>query len=105
VDVAEAQALAQRGVTVVDVREPSEWANGHIAGARLLPLSTLRTVAVDKVLPKRKVLFVCAAGVRSRLAARLAAESGVREIYNLVGGTSAWSKRGLPLVRELEVAV
>ena len=104
VNVRQAQILADSGVTIVDVRDPKEWARGHIAGARLVTLASLRESGVEG-LPKRGVLFVCAAGVRSQLAARLAVEGGVREVYSLVGGTSAWSKAGLPLTRELEIAV
>jgi len=104
VNVRQAQALADSGVTIVDVRSPEEWARGHMPGARLVTLAGLREGGVD-ALPKRGVLFVCAAGVRSQLAARLAVESGVREVYSLVGGTNAWSKAGLPLTRELEIAV
>ncbi len=104
VNVRQAQALADSGVTIVDVRDPKEWARGHIPGARLVTLAALRESDIGS-LPRRGVLFVCAAGVRSQLAARLAAEAGVREIYSLVGGTNAWSKAGLPLTRELEIAV
>jgi rhodanese-related sulfurtransferase len=46
---------------------------------------------------------VCAAGVRSETAARLAAQLGFKEVYNLTGGTRAWLKAGLPLEREAAV--
>ena len=104
VNVQQAQALADSGVIIVDVRDPKEWARGHIAGARLVTLSSIRESGTA-TLPRRGVLFVCAAGVRSQLAARLAAEAGIREVYSLVGGTNAWSRAGLPLTRELEIAV
>lgn len=102
VNVRQAQILADSGVTIVDVRSPEEWARGHIPGARLVTLAELRESTA--ALPRRGVLFVCAAGVRSQLAARLAAEAGVREVYSLIGGTHAWGKT-LPLTRELEIAV
>jgi rhodanese-related sulfurtransferase len=41
---------------------------------------------------------VCAAGVRSETAARLAASLGLTNLYNLVGGTRSWANAGLPLV-------
>ena len=104
VNVQQALELVKRGVVVVDVREPAEWARGHLPGARLVSLSTLRA-SPEEHLPKRKVLFVCAAGVRSAIAARLAAEIGVTEIYNLVGGTTAWANAGHPITAELDVAV
>jgi len=104
VNVRQAQELISRGVTVVDVRDFKEWSVGHIGGARNVTLTALRADATAEV-PRRKVLFVCARGVRSQLAARIAAEGGVTEIYSLVGGTSAWARAGLPLVHRLDVAV
>ena len=54
---------------------------------------------------KQGILFVCAAGVRSQTAARIAAGIGLTKIYSLTGGTRAWVKVGLPLVNDLSVAV
>ncbi len=104
VNVQQAQELVKRGVIIVDVRNPDEWARGHIANARLVSLSTVR-MATRESLPKKNVLFVCAGGTRSQLAARLAREAGITNVYNLIGGTSAWQSAGLPLTRELGVAV
>jgi rhodanese-related sulfurtransferase len=97
----QANELITRGeVDVVDVRDPSEWAGGHLPGARLVPLDELRA-APSSLLPKDGVLFVCAAGVRSETAARIAAGLGLTRVYNLSGGTRGWVKAGLPLVNEL----
>jgi rhodanese-related sulfurtransferase len=94
----EAQALIARGeVDIVDVREPGEWSRGHLAGARLVPLQKLRSNPKSE-LPRDGIIFVCAAGVRSETAARLAASLGLTNLYNLVGGTRSWANAGLPLV-------
>jgi rhodanese-related sulfurtransferase len=94
-----AQALIDSGdVEVVDVRELNEWLTGHMPKARHVPLSRLRT-NVKASLPRDKVIFVCAAGARSNMAAQLALAAGLSEVYNLVGGTRAWTGAGLPLVR------
>jgi rhodanese-related sulfurtransferase len=89
------ELLATTEVDVVDVRESSEWATGHVPGARLVPLAELQAHPEahlkDKTSP---VLFVCAAGVRSQTAARLAASLGVSQVFNLSGGTRAWVKAG-----------
>jgi rhodanese-related sulfurtransferase/transcriptional regulator with XRE-family HTH domain len=85
--------LEQGGVDVVDVREPHEYAYGFIAGSRNVPLGELNK---DK-LPRDKVLFVCARGVRSEKAAKLAEQVGLTEIYHLEGGTAAWTSEQLPL--------
>jgi rhodanese-related sulfurtransferase len=105
--VAPSQALEliSRGeVDVIDVRDPGEWSGGHVAGARLIPLDELRANPAS-ALTRDGVLFVCAAGMRSQTAARIAAEFGLTTIYNLSGGTRGWTKAGLPLVSELSIAV
>jgi len=89
---------------VVDVREAAEWATGHIAGARLVPLELLRTMP-KATLKASPVLFVCAAGVRSQTAARLASQVGIETIFSLSGGTRAWVKAGLELVHPVNIAV
>jgi len=105
VNPAQAQKLIEEGsVVVVDVREPSEWARGHIPSAQLIELATVKSNA-KAVLPDEGVLFVCAGGVRSQTAARYATERGVKRVYSLTGGTQSWSKAGLPLSSELSVAV
>lgn len=96
-DARQAEALITAGgIDVVDVRDPGEWAGGHIPGARLAPLDALRADPRGH-LPRDKVLLVCARGVRSLTAANLAAEIGLGEIYSLDGGTDAWRKAGLPI--------
>jgi rhodanese-related sulfurtransferase/transcriptional regulator with XRE-family HTH domain len=94
---ADAQTLlANGGVDVVDVREPHEWATGHIPGARLVPLGQLRADP-DGARLGAKVLFVCARGGRSQQAAELAVSRGVSDVYSLEGGTQAWRGAGLPI--------
>ena len=101
----QANDLLSRGdVDVIDVRDPSEWSGGHLPGARLVPLEQLRANAKQQ-LPRDRVLFVCAAGVRSQTAARVAASLGLSTIYSLSGGTRAWVKAGLGLVNDLSIAV
>jgi rhodanese-related sulfurtransferase/transcriptional regulator with XRE-family HTH domain len=94
----EAQEVIQAGgVDVVDVREPHEWATGHIPGARLVPLGQLRADA-DAARLGPKVLFVCERGGRSAQAAQLAEARGIPDVYTLDGGTLAWRAAGLPIV-------
>ncbi len=100
----QAQELMLHGdVDVVDVRELNEWHCGHIAGARHVPLAQLRANPKAE-LPRDGIIFVCAAGVRSETAARLAHSHGLTKLYNLVGGTRAWHNAGLPLVRPASAA-
>jgi rhodanese-related sulfurtransferase len=96
----QAQALITQGeFDVVDVREAREWQKGHLPGARLVPFERLRQ-SPKSALPRDGVIFVCAAGIRSEAAAKVAEELGLSNVYNLSGGTRNWVNSGLPLVRE-----
>jgi glyoxylase-like metal-dependent hydrolase (beta-lactamase superfamily II)/rhodanese-related sulfurtransferase len=84
---------------VVDVREPHEWADGHIAGARHLPM---RQVA-DRVaeLPRdRPLAVVCAGGARSSLVASLLLARGFTDLLNVWGGMTGWTHAGLPVAHD-----
>src|SRR6186713_1212980 len=88
------ELLSHEALDVIDVREPLEWSAGHLPQARLVPLARFRENPRG-ALGSDGVIFVCAAGVRSETAARLAVASGYRRVYNLSGGTRAWLKAGL----------
>lgn len=96
--------LMSQGVDVVDVRDTHEWAAGHVPGSRVVPLDTLRADP-DAVLSRESaIVFVCAKGVRSLTAAKLAERFGYQRIYNLEGGTTAWARSGLGLTSEAAAA-
>lgn len=93
----EAEQLILRGeVDVVDVRDAPEWARGHVPRARLVPFHQLKS-RPRQALPRDGVLFVCARGIRSLNAAKVAEEAGFHNLHNLDGGTSSWVSAGLPL--------
>lgn len=80
---------------VVDVREPEEYQQGHIARAKLIPLGELGQRLKD--LPKDQDFFcVCASGSRSTAATRQLVKAGYKAI-NMSGGMSAWMRAGLPV--------
>ncbi|AOY58141.1 MULTISPECIES: rhodanese-like domain-containing protein [Desulfococcus] len=82
---------------LVDVRQPFEYAEGHIPGASLFPLMDLHARVFD--LPNdRELVFYCHSGGRSAFAADLAAEAEVTRggVYHLDGGLMAWDGRMLP---------
>ncbi|GAU08346.1 rhodanese-like domain-containing protein [Desulfoplanes formicivorans] len=82
---------------IVDVRQPDEYASGHIPGARLVPLGELEQ-HLDVFELDRDIIFYCRSGARSMAAARLLRDTGVgfRGIYNLVGGFGGYE--GVELV-------
>lgn len=94
---AELQSLLSTDIDIVDVREPDEWATGHVPGARLVPLSLLRADPTG-ALSREPVVFVCAKGGRSAQAAELAERIGRKVVYSLNGGTEAWRTAQLPIV-------
>ena len=99
VNVTEAgEMVADDGAVVIDVREPAEYQSGHLPTATLLPVNSV--FARREELPKdKKILFVCAVGQRSALAAEMAAAAGLPadHLYTLDGGTDAWKKAGQPV--------
>jgi len=80
---------AEGSYTLLDVRQPGEYENGHIPGATLVPLPDLsdRIEELDKGKP---VLAYCAVGGRSRAAAQYLAGRGFDRVFNLKGGIRAW---------------
>jgi len=97
IDAATAQAKLNEKPKplVLDVREPSEYAAGHIAGSTLIPLHQLSNRMSE--LPKdREIICVCASGSRSGSAARQLMSNGYT-VLNLSGGTSRWVRAGLPV--------
>lgn len=92
----EARSMLESGALMCDVREPAEFASGHIAGARNIPLSNMKMESPDA---ERPIIFCCLSGARTTMnAGRLANVAG-RPAYVLRGGLQAWRGAGLPLAR------
>jgi len=84
--------MAARGAAsyqLLDVRQPKEYEDGHLAGAKLIPLKELpgRLGELDKGKP---VIVYCAVGGRSKAAAQFLAGKDFANVYNLAGGIKAW---------------
>jgi rhodanese-related sulfurtransferase len=92
------QLINREDGLVLDVREASEYAQGHILGARNLPLSQLeaRAAELDK-LKAKPVILCCASGHRSSRAVGLLKARGLEKVFNLSGGFGAWQQAGLPV--------
>lgn len=97
-DAAELKARMDQGeaLVLVDVRTPGEYEyDGHIGGARLLPLSVLMSRTQE--LPKEEpIVCVCRSGNRSHTACELLARHGFTNVINLKGGMIGWQRAGLP---------
>ncbi len=92
------QMIAEGDVQIVDVRQPDEYAQGHVPGAMLIPLNTVMA-RIDQISADKDVILVCGVGERSAVAAEMAAAMGRTRLYNLEGGTTAWVKQGNPVER------
>ena len=100
-----AAELDDRGVVLVDVREPGERDDqGVIAGAVHVPRGMLEFRAdpsspahIPDLSPERRVIVHCASGGRSALAAVTLVAMGYRDVAHLDGGLAAWREAGLPV--------
>ncbi|AJG17787.1 rhodanese-like domain-containing protein [Cupriavidus basilensis] len=94
------QLINKRNAVVVDIREATEYAKGHLPQAKSAPLADLASraasLAKDKSVP---IIVVCQTGQRSGKGQAALKEAGYSEIYSLEGGLAAWQQAGLPVVK------
>ena len=85
------------GTVVVDVRRDDEWVSGHVTGAMHIPVDDLLG-RIDELPRDKKLLFICAAGVRSGLACEMASAMDVpsETLYNMEDGTPTWIEKNYP---------
>ncbi len=97
IDVMQLDAALRDGATLVDVRELSEYAAGHVPGALPIPMGQLtnRMHELDK---ESLVHVICASGNRSSAMRDLLAAAGFSAI-NVRGGTSEWARSGKTIER------
>ncbi|HEY1592969.1 MAG TPA: molybdopterin-synthase adenylyltransferase MoeB [Solirubrobacteraceae bacterium] len=96
VDPAIVREQASNGAVVVDVREPEEWAAGHIPGAKHVPKSYLES-RIEGAAPDRDqhLILYCASGNRSAWATRTLVEDlGYENVESMTGGFTLWKDRG-----------
>jgi rhodanese-related sulfurtransferase len=80
------------GATVIDVREPHEYADAHVPGAELVPLGTVSS-NLHRFSAAGTTYVICRSGVRSMHACQFAAAEGY-DVVNVAGGTIAWILSG-----------
>jgi hydroxyacylglutathione hydrolase len=85
---------------VLDVREPSEWKQeGTIKGAEKVFFGYLRMKA-DNVERNKPIAVICSVGNRASVAASILKQKGFIEVYNVLGGMTAWTGLGYPVTKE-----
>lgn len=88
----------QQNAVVLDVRDPTEYASGHVINSRNMPLGELDARAAELEKHKAKpMIIVCDTGSRSGKAAGVLRRLGFKEVFSLSGGIGAWRQAGLPL--------
>ena len=98
VSVQDLHSASEASRIVLDVREPYEYAEGHLAGSRLLPLAQVASQAA--ALPKDAPVYViCRSGNRSVTASKTLLELGFKDVRNVEGGILAWQGAGYPVER------
>jgi rhodanese-related sulfurtransferase len=103
ISLTEIQRLRGLGkpLNIFDVRTPAEFDQVHVAGARLMPLDQLDPAAIAAARrdADEPVYVICQSGGRAGKACERLAEAGLAKVFSIEGGTSAWEKAGLPVVR------
>lgn len=100
----ELKAIMDNGeaVTIIDVRTPEEYRQGHIPGSISVPLDTIKDL--ESVSYEGNVVLYCTAGVRSRKAGRMFAAKGLSDLMDLKGGIKDWASFGGEVVTGKEEA-
>lgn len=80
---------------VLDVRQPAEYSQMHIAGSRLIPLNELHR-RMGELPANREIVCICASGSRSKSAAKMLLKAGYK-VHDVTGGMHAWRRAGLPV--------
>ena len=88
-------------IVVIDTREDSEWARGHIPGAIHLSKGVIER-DIEKTVPDKEatVVLYCGGGFRSALAADNLQRMGYRQVISMDGGWRGWTEAGFPIIKD-----
>lgn len=95
IDIDQTARAVEDGAALIDVRETSEYADGHVPGAVSIPMGHLMS-RLDELDRGAPVHLICASGNRSGAMADALVAQGFDAI-NVVGGTTAWIRSGRPV--------
>jgi len=91
ISVQEARQFITQGAILIDVREPFEYARGHIENAMLMPILELKEkLAASKIAKNAHLVVYCQHGVRSLAAVTFLREAGYKNSYTIDGGMECW---------------
>ncbi len=93
-EVTAAESVGSTDSVFLDVREPNEYALGHIPGAVFIPRGVLETT-IEAAIPRdRKIVIYCASGNRSAFAADTLHQMGYSDVASMAGGFRGWVQAG-----------
>jgi rhodanese-related sulfurtransferase len=95
---AEARKQVEEGEAVlIDVREESDWQEGHAKGAKHLSRGVIELEIEEQIPdPKKLIICYCGGGSRSALVAESLQKMGYENVRSMAGGLRAWKEAGLP---------
>jgi rhodanese-related sulfurtransferase len=95
------QMMNRSDALVIDLRAADEFANGHVLGARNIPIADLerRTADLDKHKAKPVIVYSSDAN-RAAAAVATLRKAGFASVHNLAGGYAAWQQAGLPVEKK-----
>lgn len=89
------------GAVLIDVREESDWNEGHAKGAKHLSRGVIE-LEIEEQIPdvKKPIICYCGGGSRSALVAESLQKMGYENVHSMAGGLRAWEGEGLPTEKE-----
>jgi rhodanese-related sulfurtransferase len=102
INIQESAQLISEGALVVDVREPGEYNEAHLADSVLIPLGEISAEKVNQANPEnKKILIHCRSGKRSKMAVNILVDQNFAgEIFNMDAGINGWIESGQPVVSD-----
>ncbi len=92
VSIDDLEKAIKEGAFVLDVREPDEFANGHVPEARHIPLKSV-SEQLENLPRDEQIWVICQAGARSMTAANFLEDQGF-DVVSVAGGTGSWISSG-----------
>lgn len=96
VSVTEAAAKRDHGAFILDVRQPEEWQEAHIPGAKLIPLGDLPN-RLNEVPQDQEIVIVCRSGNRSATGRDILLNAGFTNVTSMAGGVTQWRAQGFEI--------
>lgn len=94
------QLINHQDALVLDVRDDSEYAAGHLPNSRHIPSEKIeeRWIEIQKF-KEKPIVIIYRSGIRSNRASLVLKENGFAQVFNLMGGIDTWKRANLPIVK------